>query len=57
MLFRSGLEALDYLGGKPGGAAWAAGQKSLLDRAKQPQAELLISILPAVRDLVAAAGK
>jgi hexosaminidase len=53
----AGIEALDYAGGKPGGAAWAEGQRALLERAKQPQAELLISILPAIRSLVAAAAK
>jgi hexosaminidase len=56
-LANAGLSALEYLAGKPGGAAWAATQQGLLDRAKKPQGELLISIAGPVGRLVGAAGK
>jgi hypothetical protein len=44
----AGLQALDKL---PGAAANAA----LLDRAKQPKAELLLSVEPPIRKLIEAA--
>jgi len=47
----AGLEAL---GGKQD-PAWIAEKTALLDRAKQPKAELLLSVEPAIRKLVEAA--
>jgi hexosaminidase len=47
----AGLEALD----KKHDAAWIAEKTALLDRAKQPKAELLLSVEPAIRKLVEAA--
>jgi hexosaminidase len=47
----AGLEALD----KKHDAAWIAERTALLDRAKQPKAELLLSVEPAIRKLIEAA--
>jgi hexosaminidase len=50
-----GLEALDYLGGggrAPG--AWRAQQLAFLKEAQKPQAEMLLTIIPAVQKLVEA---
>jgi len=47
----AGLEALD----KTHGAPWSAEKTALLDRAKQPKAELLLSVEPAIRKLIEAA--
>jgi len=48
----AGLQALD---GKHD-RAWIAEKLALLDRARQPQAELLLSVEPAIRKLIEAAG-
>ncbi len=54
----AGIEALDYISGdKKPPQGWAAAQNALLEKAKKPQAELLISILEPVGKLVAGAGK
>jgi hexosaminidase len=57
-LAAAGLQALDYLesGGKPPDA-WALEQTPLLQKAERPDAEMLIMILPGVRNLVAAATR
>jgi hexosaminidase len=47
----AGLEALD----KKRDPAWIAGKRALLDRAKQPKAELLLSVEPAIRKLIESA--
>ncbi|HYK89918.1 MAG TPA: family 20 glycosylhydrolase, partial [Acidobacteriota bacterium] len=53
----TGLQALDYLeAGKSAPEEWKKEQTSLLDRAKKPQAELLIMIVPALQKLVNAAA-
>jgi hexosaminidase len=52
----AGLQALDRLqSAQPRDPAWIADQRALLDRAKQPQAELLLSVEPPVRKLVESA--
>jgi hexosaminidase len=48
---QAGLEALD----KKHDPAWVTEKLALLDRAKQPKAELLLSVEPAIRRLVEAA--
>jgi hexosaminidase len=54
----AGLQALDYLdSGKPAPSSWVAQQEAALDRAAQPQAELLLMIVPSIRDLVEAASR
>jgi len=51
-----GLEALDHLdAGKPAPKSWVAEKTTLLDRAAQPQAELLLMVVAPVRKLVEAA--
>jgi hexosaminidase len=45
---QAGLEALD----KKHDAAWIAEKRALLDRAKQPSGELLLSVEPAIRKLI-----
>ncbi len=47
----AGLEALD----KKHDSTWIAEKRALLDRAKQPKAELLLSVEPAIRKLIEAA--
>jgi hexosaminidase len=47
----AGLEALD----KKRDPAWVAEKIALLDRAKQPKAELLLSVEPSIRKLIEAA--
>jgi hexosaminidase len=47
----AGLEALD----KKRDPTWIAEKRALLDRAKQPKAELLLSVEPAIRKLIEAA--
>jgi hexosaminidase len=52
----AGLQALGYLeAGKPAPSSWVTNQSALLDRAARPRAELLIMIVPPVRQLVQAA--
>ena len=46
----AGLEALD----QKRDAAWIAEKRALLDRVKQPNAELLLSVEPAIRKLIEA---
>ncbi|MFN7994753.1 MAG: family 20 glycosylhydrolase [Bryobacteraceae bacterium] len=54
----AGLEALDYIqkGQRPP-AGWLDQQNALLDRAKQPQAELLLSVEPPIRKLIQSAAQ
>ncbi len=53
---QAGLEALDRLqNGPPRDPAWIAEKRAMLDRAKQPKAELLLSIEPPIRKLIEAA--
>jgi hexosaminidase len=47
----AGLEALD----KKRDSAWLAEKRALLDRAKQPKAELLLSVEPSIRKLIESA--
>lgn len=50
------VEAVDYIAaGKPAPQSWVAAQSAVLERAKTPQAELLIVIAGPVRKLVEAA--
>ena len=52
----AGLQALDYIqAGQHAPAGWIEQQTTLLDRAKQPKAELLLSVEPAIRKLIQAA--
>jgi hexosaminidase len=52
----AGLQALDYIqSGQHAPAGWVEQQTSLLDRARQPKAELLLSVEPPIRKLVEAA--
>jgi hexosaminidase len=54
----AGLKALDYIeAGKVPSDDWKKEQSTLLERAKRPQAELLIMIVPAIQKLVDAAAK
>lgn len=54
----AGLEALDHLdAGKPAPQSWVAEQTAVLERAANPQAELLLMIVPSVRKLVDAAAQ
>ncbi len=53
----AGLQALDYMdSGKAVPEDWRKEQSALLERAKKPQAELLIMIIPGVQKLVDAAA-
>ena len=53
----AGLEALAYLGeGTVAPDAWRADRAALLARVAQPKANLRLMVLPAVRDLILAAG-
>jgi hypothetical protein len=49
----AGLQALD----KKHDPAWMAEKRALLDHAKKPKAELLLSVEPAIRKLIETAGK
>jgi hexosaminidase len=52
----AGLQALDRLqNAQARDPAWIAEKRVLLDRAKQPKAELLLSVEPAIRKLIEAA--
>ncbi|MGH9581112.1 MAG: hypothetical protein ACRD2R_08965, partial [Terriglobales bacterium] len=52
-LATAGLEALDYLeSGRRAPRVWKEGKADVLRRARQPQAELRLAIVPAVRTLV-----
>jgi len=52
-LAAAGLKALDYVAaGQHAPEDWLREQRALLDRAAAPQAELLIMIVPAIRQLV-----
>jgi hexosaminidase len=54
----AGLEALDFLeSGRRPSETWVKERLALVDRARQPRAELLITIVPAIRKLVEAAGQ
>ena len=56
-LGQAGLEALAYLvAGTPAPQSWVADRTALIARAAQPKANLRLVVVPAVRDLVAAAG-
>jgi hexosaminidase len=49
----AGLRALDYAqGGQHAPAGWVDQQMALLDRAKKPKAELLLSVEPSIRKLI-----
>jgi hexosaminidase len=49
----AGLQALDYIqGGQHAPPGWIEQQSALLDRAKQPNAELLLSVEPPIRKLI-----
>jgi len=53
---RAGLQALDRLtSAQVRNAGWVEEQRVVLDRAKKPKAELMISVEPAIRKLVEAA--
>jgi hexosaminidase len=53
----AGLQALDYLdAGKAAPQAWVEQHQAMLDQAAQPQAELLLMIVPSIRKLVEAAA-
>ena len=52
-----GLEALAYLAaGTPAPQSWVTDRSALVARAAQPKDNLRLTIVPALRDLVAAAG-
>jgi hexosaminidase len=52
----AGLQALDYLqAGQHAPAGWVEQQMALLDRAKRPKGELLLSVEPPIRKLIEAA--
>jgi hexosaminidase len=52
----AGLQALDYIqAGQHAPAGWVDQQTALLDRAKEPKAELLLSVQPPIRKLIQAA--
>jgi len=53
-----GLEALDYLNrGKSAPSEWKAAKLEFLQKAQQPQAQLLLMVVPSVQKLVEAAGR
>jgi hexosaminidase len=53
----AGLAALDYLDrGEQAPAAWVSEQLALIERARKPQAQLLLVAAPAVEKLVEASG-
>jgi hexosaminidase len=54
----AGLEALAYLEeGTVAPDAWKADRTAMLQRVAQPKANLRLTVLPALRDLIAAAGQ
>jgi hypothetical protein len=56
-LGQTGLEALAYLAaGTPAPQSWVTDRTALIARAAQPEANLRLTVVPAVRDLIAAAG-
>ena len=56
-LGQAGLEALAYLAaGTPAPQSWVTDRTALIARAAQPKANLRLTVVPAVRDLIAAAG-
>jgi hypothetical protein len=56
-LGQAGLEALAYLeAGTAAPQSWVADRTALIARATQPKDNLRLTIVPALRDLVAAAG-
>ncbi len=58
LLANTGLQAMDYIeSGRPPADSWNREQAELLQRSDRPQAELLIMIIPGIRELVAAAGR
>jgi hypothetical protein len=51
-----GLQALDRLqGAQPRAAGWIEEKRALLERARQPKGELILSVEPAIWKLVEAA--
>ena len=53
----AGLAALDYLDrGEPAPAAWVTEQLALVEQAKKPQGQLLITVAPAVGRLIQASA-
>jgi hexosaminidase len=55
-LSKAGLEALDYMeAGRRAPEAWVDEQLALVEGAAKPRAELLIMIVPSIRELVGAA--
>lgn len=49
----AGLQAIDYIqSGQHAPAGWVEQQTALLDKAKQPKAELLLSVEPPIRKLI-----
>jgi hexosaminidase len=56
-LGQAGLEAIVYLeAGAVAPQAWVADRTALLARVAQPKANLRLAVVPALRDLIAAAG-
>jgi len=56
-LGQAGLEALAYLAaGTPAPQSWLTDRTALIARAAQPKANVRLVIVPALRDLIAAAG-
>jgi hexosaminidase len=56
-LGEAGLEAIAYLSaGTTAPPSWVADRTALLARAAQPKANLRLTVVPALRDLIAAAG-
>ena len=56
-LGNAGMEALDYLDhGEPAPEAWETQQETLIQQANQPQAEVVLAIVPSVQKLIEAAA-
>jgi len=56
-LGQAGLEALAYLAaGTPAPQSWVTDRMALVARAAQPKANLRLTVVPPLRDLIAAAG-
>ncbi len=57
VLAEIGLEAITYLGnGQTASAEWTAEKLKYLKQASEPKAELVLRILPAIEDIIRAAG-
>jgi hypothetical protein len=53
----TGLQALDYVNrGERAPDSWTAEQLALLEQAQKPQGQLLLMVVPAVRELVEASS-